>query len=138
MILKLKGVASILLILSMTLPLSRCNQTDSSGKQFDPPRYTYQYALSDFKINDIGNWLLVIAFIWPLGSFLYQRTKNISRKWFFVLEIILCVGSGYFIYYAATLFGQIWIGGWIALFSITTYFILSIISFWASLTRRSS
>ena len=111
---RIKIGAAILLLICLVLPLSSCSlYVDSEGKTFwekpptiDTQRTTdYYYIWTEFKAKDLGNWLLITCFIWPIPILIYKyrgKSKGVN-KILWGVEPLLIGGSVYYIA-MATLF----------------------------------
>lgn len=123
---KLKGFFSVIILLTIFLPFSRCNQIDRTLKPVNPPEYLYHYIYEDLEVGEIESWVGLILFLWP--SFLngYQfANRNKHQLIIYPIEIILCLISVVIIYIESFNLRILWIGGWLALFSFITLLIIS-------------
>jgi len=136
MIIKLKGVALVLLILSLTLPISRVRGCDLS-KMRQTQEYHYNYAFSNFQVDKTADWITVVVYLWHIVFFIYLIKAKSLKKWFHLLEILLSFASGLWIYARTSWFSEIWIGAWVAISVFTFYLSLSVASVRARLTSRS-
>ena len=147
---RIKLLACLLLMVSFFLPISRCAVKEATVYQ--PPvligseevkevtpmhkvndtkgnnKAVYHYPYKMLSFDELSCWAIFLSFFWPIPILFYcWFGKNlkiiISLK---LIEPIACLGAGYVIY-SLSFFGEIMYGGYIALASITSYFIASCI-----------
>ncbi|MCP4288315.1 MAG: hypothetical protein GY792_28460 [Gammaproteobacteria bacterium] len=112
----IKMVGALLLLLSITLPMSKCSyHVDSSGNRYPRgdkipgnaiEKWEKNYAFDEFEPLDPGSWTIVLVFTWPvlaLGSLQWRphgRVSWITRG----LEPLLLAGSVYIVNFISTFF----------------------------------
>jgi hypothetical protein len=109
--------ATLLLLVALVLPLSRCSG-QRSGEPADPGQgpsaYTYYYAWSDFDPLSPGSWLILAIFAWPVGLVLYEViSRRPASIWLAAVQVLLFAGSLYVLYIRTFLY-ELWYGGYIA------------------------
>lgn len=93
---KLKGVATILLLVCFVLPMSQCSGNENSERSAienleSESNYfsDYNFILTEFDLFDVSSWLMVFAFIWPVVFRILF--KGYRKFWFNILEIAFCI-----------------------------------------------
>lgn len=129
---RIKRAAAVLLFVAIFFPLSRCGRPASApaGAQPQaqaPTEYTYSYAWSRFETDNIGSYLAILCFLWPIPILLYEafgknRTARVVLLW---LQPLLCLGAAWMIY-LRTMLEQPWTGAWLAWSALTAYFLASV------------
>ncbi|MBA7660336.1 hypothetical protein ES703_68338 [subsurface metagenome] len=122
---RIKIVAAILLLICLILPLSSCSRyVDSEGKTFysssprpDAQRITeYYYIWTEFEAKELGSWVLIICFIWPIPIIIYkyrgQRKRVKQILW--AVEPLLIIGTVYYIAFSATFLSDPEVGYYLA------------------------
>lgn len=111
---RIKIVAAFLLLISLALPLSSCTlYVDLEGKTFykapptDAQRTTdYFYVWTEFDAKNLGSWLLITCFLWPIPILIYKyggKRKRVNQI-LWVVEPLLISSSVYYIVICATFF----------------------------------
>jgi hypothetical protein len=121
-----------LLLIALFLPLSRCATRADSG-----PTYRYYYAWSHFRVGDIGSWLLILLFLWPLGFLLAELLSRRENKtfWLPLARTLLAAGSIFYLYLNTFLF-ELWYGGYLAYLALGLYLPASIVELFAIIAAR--
>lgn len=126
----LKAIGAIILLLSLTMPLSSCDRrVDQQGKVIPilmsnrskplPPGTKiitkYNYFIQDFDINNPYMWLLFFGYIWPPFMILaINKVKKYSANLAYrIVEIILIAGSIYSVLISC-LFARLEVGAYAA------------------------
>ena len=128
----LRIIATVLILCSLTLPLSRCERKSyvlkdgniTAVAKNDPVKFNYQYAKDWFHLREWQGWLVLLSFSWPLVMlFARWKSRKIGKsqvtQW---AEILLCLGSGY-IFWTISSFGERLFGAYIALSGMAVYLI---------------
>ena len=131
---RLKVVAAVVLAASLALPMSSCTHYVSPSGQlvgflgFGPPRpdsraiVDHEYVLSAFSPEHPGNWVIVLAYLWPLLMLGYRpRAKRgvISRAIWWV-QAPLLVASGVLVWFVAS-WGAPAVGAYVASGALLLY-----------------
>jgi len=109
---KIKLTLGILMLAALLTPLSQCSHARKPGVPPPPARTGWQkifprsdeYANYDYGATRItpslGGVLTFVAFAWPLSlALLNRRVRGKRRAWlFYILELLLCAGSIWWIY----------------------------------------
>ncbi|WP_460052427.1 hypothetical protein [Sessilibacter sp. MAH2] len=113
----------LLLVFSLTLPLSTCSGPIEEGNQAQPDLIE-RYIISDF--GSTSQWLSVLTFIIPLAAAISIRNQKgiIKSESICLLSVIPCS----VILYVHTATGTLAAGGIMALVSIMVFFTISLIS----------
>ena len=123
----IRYLAGGLLLLSMALPISQCqNKYTGLEKLFPvpvtdtPPTIYYPSDFIDFK--DIGGVLMLFVFIWPVLTVLVRRRslKPRTEMMLSVFELLMCAGSGWAILTLGSI-GRMLIGGYVGLAGVCLY-----------------
>lgn len=127
-----KRAAAVLLFVALFLPLSRCARQAPAGPEGQPQaqapvEYEYSYAWTRFDAGNIGSYLAILSFLWPLPILLYeafgkQRTARVILLW---LQPLLCIGAAWLIY-LRTILEEPWTGAWLAWTALSAYFLASV------------
>ena len=109
-----------LLLLSLTLPLSQCEKQVS-------------YPLDGFNFTDIGSYMLLAAYIWPILTNFTRISLKSPKKQLAtaVFEALFCVASGWLILCLASIGDRILIGGYVAFTGLFIYLSASIAEIWS-------
>jgi len=113
----LRGAAALLLLVSLALPLSRCEQDvpAAPGARAER-RVTYTYALSRLEAWEPDSWLAGVAFLWPVPVLVGRN--RLRRGWprtaLLAAEPALCALTAATVT-MLTLFGELMAGAWLAL-----------------------
>ncbi len=149
-ILRVKGAAALLLMVSLALPQSTCAGYRGPDGKFvselprDSTRAAYQpaidrqYALDDFHITDAGSWITLAQFVWPVaavGILVRARGKRL-RTSIAIAEPILVVCTAYLIWLGATFLAQPAAGAYVALGALGVYFTACMVDLWRSVRNR--
>jgi hypothetical protein len=150
----LKQLLAIILLSTFFLPLSRCDIQDVNVKvgaelpgvsaknkkktvtdapKFSPPgsdrksfNYSYNLPYKMFYTKEFFSWLMFLAFVWPfpLLAYIYFGRRKKILNILTLIEPFFCLGSMYMVG-MISLMGEIMYGGYLALGSIFSYFIVS-------------
>jgi hypothetical protein len=115
-----KLLGALLLLVSVAFPMSTCSHyEDAEGNRVKvaegetPPEGLTEvidedYALEDFDTGDLGDWVRVLAFGWPIVAvaILYRHKRSRSVVVVRVLEPPLIVGSIYVVDFLSTFFAD--------------------------------
>ena len=128
----LRGIATALVLISLALPLSRCQRktvtvrTESVPTEVisAPISYDYTYAHDWFRLTEWGGWLTVFTFSWPIVILLARwRSQRLRQsevlRW---AEVALCLGGGYMIWVLSS-FGERLVGAYVGLSGMGLYLI---------------
>ena len=134
----LKYICAFLLLISLFLPFSSCNQKLAPDafrqSKNDPqkplliekksPEITYVYKQLDFA--EFEDFLVLLTFIWPVVLTIVQQSfhHQIYKYIFITLALILPVGSAYKIW-TIIFFEEPLYGAYVAISSITCYFLIT-------------
>lgn len=133
-----KYICALLLLISLFLPFSSCNEKLAPGAlsenkidpqksiliEREPPRIRYVYKQLDFdRFDDL---LVLLAFIWPVILTIVQQVFNrrIYKYILIILALILSFGSAYEIW-SITFFEEPLYGAYIAISSVICYFLIT-------------
>jgi len=109
----LKVIGAVLLLLSMTLPMSSCTETKeasseqvTSAPQSNSPdsEKEYHYIVDNIDPKDPATWITFLAFVWPvimLGMLQWKKSGRMALI-FRGLELLLIIGSLIWIDFIAT------------------------------------
>jgi len=151
---KIRLGAGIFLVCAIFLPLSQCSRSGDKNDSWTPQAlshsrhffpengdgFKYQYPIKRLiagfknpKDNGVALLLTLIAFLWPLGFAIWSRQSKFSRFWwiFYSGELLLCVGTGYWVYVLAFgrdarwLYGFYVAEGAVAIYASTTSIYIS-------------
>jgi hypothetical protein len=134
----LKSIGAILLLLSISLPMSTCSvpvqpdpttdsQTLSPSKgprENASTREEKIYVLDHFELSDPGSWISVLAFIWPLLLIVILRWNTNAGVDLTIrfLEPFFLAGSLFVVEFASTFFADHReIGAYVAFLAISLY-----------------
>jgi hypothetical protein len=93
---------------------------DSTGQRYERVDQAH-YVWEDPQPSDVGWWLIVLAFAWPIPMLFLRRHALERRKWLSsVLEGALLVGSAYVIWDFSGL-GRRALGAFVGLAGVVTY-----------------
>ncbi len=128
----IKYISIALLLIALFLPLSRCATRDGSDST-----YRYYYAWTHFRAGDIGSWLLILLFLWPLMFLLAELLSRRENKtlWLPLVRSLLAAGSIYYLYLNTFLF-ELWYGGYLAYLTLSLYLLVSIIELFSIVAAR--
>jgi hypothetical protein len=143
-LIRLKTVAAVILVSSLALPQSTCAGYRAPDGKFvvtipsDAPTGSYQpmvqheYAFDDFQVTEIGSWLKVAVFVWPLPLLaIAARSRSARLRAFIcVADPILALGASYIIWFSASVFATPAVGAYVAITALTVYFSASAIDLW--------
>ena len=129
-----KRAAAVLLFVAIFFPLSRCArpapgaanpQTQTQAQA--PVEYTYSYAWTRFEPDNVGDYLVILSFLWPLPILLYEALgkKRIARAILLWLQPLLCMGAAWMIY-MRTILEDPWTGAYLAWSALAAYFLASV------------
>lgn len=126
-----RHAATVLLLVALVLPLSRCSgqhSGNSAGQASEPSAYTYHYAWSDFDPLSLGSWLIMLVFAWPLALLLYERIarRPSTSAWLRGAQVLLSAGSIYLIY-LRTFLDELWYGGYLAYTALSACLLASLV-----------
>ncbi len=105
---KIRLLAAILLLLSCVMPLSDCSLVHHDTRTTYGYEYTYGF-------GPLWGTLTVIAYLWPLILLLLFRKRASLRVRLLLqtLELLLCVGTIYWLYNLASA-GKLLYGAYVA------------------------
>ena len=125
---RIREIAAAVLLLALALPAYTCagyvapdgsKVTDipkgADSAQYLATRISY-YPLHDKHATDVGLWVTILAFTWPIPLVAYRRRRRDTPQSGRLagVEIVIAVASAYFIYgYAAV--GRLAVGTYLAL-----------------------
>lgn len=127
-------------MIALALPVSRCTTyygpdgkiimshqvNESSG----PAKVvvTDHYPLEHFTPGDVGSWMILLAYVWPVPFLVYHRygARAKVRKWLLTFELLLPPAAGYFIN-LLIIFGKPALGAYVAWTALAAYFAASAI-----------
>ena len=108
---KIKIVAACLLLLSFFLPMSSCSYTvpmdlDANEAAVDETsparetRYVYNYPREYLDLHEVGGWLNILSFFWPVPILLLQwkysgRRYSVLLSWSGLLLSVLSAAAVY-------------------------------------------
>lgn len=122
---RIKIGAAILLLICLILPLSSCSRyVDSEGKTVygtapstDAQRITeYYYIWTEFEAKELGSWVLIICFIWPIPILIYKyrgKGKRVKQI-LWAVEPLLIGCAVYYIVLSATFLSDPEVGAYLA------------------------
>ena len=132
----IRGIAVVLIAVSLFLPLSRCerkpivlNGEDHSSAEFAAPvHYSYTYAKDWFQLSDWTGWVAMLSFAWPLILLIlvWQSPKEREHRALPWVEILLCMGS-FFVIWNLSSFGERRYGAYLALAGLVIYLLGAVI-----------
>ena len=145
-LIRLKTVGAVILLGSLALPQSTCAGYRAPDGKFvvtvprDAPAGSYQpmvqrqYAFDDFQVTDVGSWLKVAVFLWPLPLLAIAARGRSARlrAYICVADPILALGAGYIIWASASVFATPAVGAYVAITALAVYFAASAIDLWRS------
>jgi hypothetical protein len=129
----LKLIGALMLLVSITLPMSSCTVTGESADNqvsispetnAQSEKTRYKFLLEYFDAGDPATWVTIIAFGWPLLvlGILHWKTRGRITLATRVLEPVFLVGSLAWIEFIATFFAdRIEIGAYLAFCAIAIY-----------------
>lgn len=129
----LKIIGAVLLLLSMTLPMSSCTTSkENVGEQVSSTtdlnsadsETQYHYIIDNIDAADPSTWITLLVFVWPvlmLGLLQWKKTGRMSLL-LRGLELLLIIGSLIWIEFIATfLTDRREIGAYLAHTAIVVY-----------------
>jgi hypothetical protein len=133
----LKRIAAACLFIAFFLPLSQCSTQKEKAQVTSvqqpvkaAPSDGVNYAYSSDKDDGIFQTINAFVFIWPtifiLVLLAYPKLETYLSVQ--VADIALCLVSAFFLL-RLTAFGELLIGGYLAWFSLGTYFLITATSF---------
>jgi hypothetical protein len=147
--LMIRRIAAILLLVALFLPLSRCSE-QRSAEQTDVVQagaenaaasqtYRYYYAWTDFDVLSPASWLVFVAFLWPLPFLACEiaAKKREARIWWSAAQLLLAGGAITLIYYR-TFLNELWVGGYLAYFSLGGYSLALVAEIAAGIARKKN
>jgi hypothetical protein len=131
----LKMTGAFLLLVSLFLPLSSCERyvdkqgeplTEISEDRHLPPGAkaitTYHYFYRKFPLTDLGSWLLLAGFTWPVFMvFAIAHLKGRARVACRCLEVPLLFGSVEALSFATMFSHKLEVGAYVAYTGIGVY-----------------
>ena len=123
----LKRLATALLLLSLALPSYTCSgyvgpdgrrvgeiPTGADRAAYQPARVPH-YALESYTPGEVGFWVVLLAFTWPIPILILRR-REMTRlsRWLWWAEPVCAIAAGWLIWAIATL-GRPAIGTYLAL-----------------------
>ncbi len=120
----IKRIAAITLLCAFFLPLSQCTVSTSPGVETQQVSTEVTYVYSAYKWPSLGSFMALIAFFWPLGSFL--KSGGSASVMINSVELLLCAGTG-FMLFALINIGSLLVGAYVAIASVTTYALATIL-----------
>jgi hypothetical protein len=133
----LRGVATVLVLLSLTLPLSRCQRekaflrapgapaaAEATGQ---PVEFDYTYAHEWFQLDEWQGWIALLTFAWPVLALVARWGSRSLResRWLGWLEAALALGGGYVIWQMSSI-GERLVGAYVGISGMGVYFISAI------------
>ncbi len=133
----LKRIAAACLFIAFFLPLSQCSMQKEKAQPTSvqqtvkaAPSDGVNYAYSSDKDDGIFQAINAMIFIWPtifvLVLLAYPKFETYLSVQ--VADIALCLVSAFFLL-RLTAFGELLIGGYLAWFSLSAYFLITVTSF---------
>ncbi len=129
----LKVIGAVLLLLSITLPMSSCTETkEPVSEQVSPAaqinsqdsEVKYHYITDNIDLKDPGIWVTFFAFVWPiliLGLLQWKKTGRAALI-FRGIEILLIISSLIWIDFIATfLTDRREVGAYLAYLALAIY-----------------
>jgi len=126
----IKIVAACMLLVAFFLPMSSCSYTVPIDRDVGDPgtetRITIMYAREYIDLDEIGGWLNILAFTWPL-LLLFLQWRFAGSKYSYLLTgsgILLSVFSGIAVYTWADIGKPLigaYVGGGAAILLFGTY-----------------
>jgi hypothetical protein len=131
---KLRLLGAILIVCSAALPFYTCTKyVDESGKQVKVeseaqlppgvhPLVESHRPIAEFDLRDPGKYLIMLAFLWPLGM-LGARAAwrgRIARRVTLALESLLLAGSAFLFYEYSDIGDRAW-GVWVGFAGLLVY-----------------
>ena len=143
---KIKLVFGILLMATFFLPLSRCYYVKLSVDRPHPtifedattgaPReYEDNYAYRKFQVGKLQSWVVLAAFTWPLLLVALWIVGPRVSKALLPVEPLACMGSGIVLASLLDADRILW-GGYLAMFALLGYFIVSIAQFYRHIREQ--
>lgn len=104
----IKRIAAIVILVSFFLPLTQCQNFMVPVSELPPEQLEvakeatnseYQINMAkSFEVRNLGSWLLLLAFLWPLLlTLLQEKTKNNVLKALVIIAPIFCAITIYYI-----------------------------------------
>ena len=128
-----KVIGAVLLLLSMTLPMSSCTETKKSVSEQASPaaqinsqhsEVKYHYITDNIDLKDPAIWITFFAFVWPvlaLGLLQWKKTGRTALI-FRGFELLFLIGSLMWIEFIATfLTDRREIGAYLAYLALVIY-----------------
>jgi hypothetical protein len=141
----LRHIATVLVLASLALPLSRCQRKVTPEPTGRSPavstdeafRFEYVYAYDWFDLDEWEGWLALFTFSWPaLVLLVRRRSGSLSQSTAFnCIETILAIGGGYMVW-GLSGFGERLVGAYIAFAGMATYLFASLKDLLMGLRRR--
>ena len=126
----IKLFAATLLLLSFFLPMSSCSYTVPINEDATVPgaetRTMINYPMQYVELNEVGSWLNILAFFWPLPLILLQWRSQ-GRKyspvliWFGLFLSVMSVAAVYTWADIGTPMVGAWVGGGAAIALFIVY-----------------
>jgi hypothetical protein len=131
---RIKFAAAVVLLACLALPEYTCSKyvgpdgqavsTGRDGVPSTPYREVKErhYPLESFDVRDVGFWLRLLVFTWPLPvlAYLWRGTHRALKRLVWVAEPLLSAGSAYAVWTASSL-GTRAAGAYLALAANTIY-----------------
>ena len=136
----IKRIAAIFLLVAFFLPLSQCTITMPNAETKAIEKKTHViYAYTAYEWPSVQSLATYAAFIWPLTFGIASLVwPSLNQKWMIgVLEMLLCVGSG-FTLFGLSFLGSLQYGGYIAWGAIGIYFITTSVEFATRIRKKWS
>jgi len=91
-----------------------------------------KYASDDFRVSDVGSWLQIGVFVWPLPLLVIAARSRSARlrAYISVVDPILALGGAYIVWASASVFATPAVGAYVAIAALTVYFAASAFGLW--------
>ncbi|MEJ2200272.1 MAG: hypothetical protein P8X63_04560 [Desulfuromonadaceae bacterium] len=128
--LPLRHIATALVLISLALPLSRCQkkvvlpqeEQVSSVATEEPVEFEYTYPHDWFELDEWTGWVALLTFAWPpLVLLARHRSRRLRESMAFKgMEVLLSAGGGYIIWLLSA-FGERLVGFYVAISAMAIY-----------------
>jgi len=125
LIIAVKRIAAIVLLVAFFFPLSQCSvMEEKTPGEASVPKVVVRYAYATYDEEFPTPVLAYAGFLWPLGFAIagLLRPPLLRRRGVALIEMVLCVGSGYVLYLLAS-WGETRYGAYVAATAIGLYFV---------------
>jgi hypothetical protein len=120
-ILRLKFLFSLLLVGCLFAPLSQCTTVDTQGNTIIQQNYVFKSA------TDVESWFSALAVVAPLGITLLSLRRRARKIACASLSALFGAAALYVCFLRAFIPGTMLLGGYIALSSSLSFFVLALI-----------